>query len=544
MAKGNDKNANQLPDSAMQFIKHVIKKVRYRKMVRADVQAELLTHFEDELQDCNTEQERLEKANHLIEEFGDIKLLATLIRRAKKRCRPLWKKVLIRATQGVGIIFLYIFICTLPLMIGKPTIKVDYLQYLNENEKAGREDSENARVYYEKAAELLVPMPDWLIPNNFDWPSDFNEVELKKLSDWLEKNKEPLEILREAANKYSFWSHYQKSTDKGILAETIQPSITEPLPDYRHLAFAMSDNIRYEAWQGDVNQAMEDCFTIMKMGYNIGGQGFLVEQLVGIALEAVGFGECFRLLDKVDIPAEVLQSTQEKLNKLYAERKPVCSLESEKIYWDDLIQNSFTDDGNGDGRPVNWRGFAYTVESDWTVLKLLTFDYPSRKEITEAVERHFDMSAELMAESPLKLHEEGIDPNNWITDFNEAPIMLEINDSAYCRVHSIGWRLKTDRHALLTVLALFRYFTVEGNFPKELNELVQGGYIKELPLDSYSNKPLVYIPDNEGDFMLYSVGSNFTDDGGTIGTNSQGKRRVKYEDNGDWIYWPLIELEK
>ena len=274
------------------------------------------------------------------------------------------------------------------------------------------------------------------------------------------------------------------------------------------------------------------------------GQGFLIEQLVGVAMEAVGFSECYNILDKVEVPADVLKNTQEKLEKLYSEQKPVYSLESEKIFWYDLIQSSFSDDGNGDGRPINWRGFAYSVESDWTVLKILVFDYPSRKEVTESVNLHFDKTAELMAQTPLKLHEENIDPNNWTGDINRQPVMLDTQVAAYYRIHMQGWRLKTERHSLLTVLALFRYFAEEGNFPQDLNKLVQGGYIKELPLDPYSNKPLIYFADNEANFTLYSVGSNFTDDSGAIGTDSQGKKQVKFGETGDWTFWPLIELKK
>lgn len=166
MAK-EDINSKQLPDVAKQFIEHVIRKVRYNRKARVDVQNELFTHFEDELQDCKTEQERQEKTKHLIEEFGDIKLLATLIRRAKKRCRPLWQKVLIRTAQVFGIIILYIIICAIPLMIGKPTIKIDYVQWLNEKQQADREESENARVYYKEAAELLVDMPKWLSDGSY-----------------------------------------------------------------------------------------------------------------------------------------------------------------------------------------------------------------------------------------------------------------------------------------------------------------------------------------------------------------------------------------
>lgn len=82
-----------LPVCSVEFIKLVIKKMRCRKKVRRDVQAELAAHFEDELKECATDKERDEKAQQLIGDFGDVKLLGILLRRAKKRCRPLWRTV-------------------------------------------------------------------------------------------------------------------------------------------------------------------------------------------------------------------------------------------------------------------------------------------------------------------------------------------------------------------------------------------------------------------------------------------------------------------
>jgi len=49
-----------LPEEARAFIRHVIRKMRYRKKVRAEVQAELVAHFEDELKDCQTPPQREE----------------------------------------------------------------------------------------------------------------------------------------------------------------------------------------------------------------------------------------------------------------------------------------------------------------------------------------------------------------------------------------------------------------------------------------------------------------------------------------------------
>src|SRR5512146_2680821 len=81
-----------LPPCAAEYIAQVVRKVRYRKKVRRDIQAELTAHFEDELRNCTSDAERDARAHRLIETFGDPKLLAVLCRRAKKRCRPLWAR--------------------------------------------------------------------------------------------------------------------------------------------------------------------------------------------------------------------------------------------------------------------------------------------------------------------------------------------------------------------------------------------------------------------------------------------------------------------
>src|SRR4030043_208410 len=105
MEKGHKQvEIKNLPCCACEFIETVVKKMRYRKKVRRDVQAELEAHFEDELKDCKTDEQ---KARQLISEFGDVKLLAVLLRRAKKRCRPLWRKAVVRSFQAVGIVSLY-----------------------------------------------------------------------------------------------------------------------------------------------------------------------------------------------------------------------------------------------------------------------------------------------------------------------------------------------------------------------------------------------------------------------------------------------------
>ena len=104
--KDKYKELDKLPQVIQKYIDLIIKKMRYRKKMRLDVQAELAAHFEDELRDCENLQQREQRAKELIEKFGDAKLLGILLRRAKKRCRPLWRIIVARTFQTIGVLIL------------------------------------------------------------------------------------------------------------------------------------------------------------------------------------------------------------------------------------------------------------------------------------------------------------------------------------------------------------------------------------------------------------------------------------------------------
>jgi hypothetical protein len=74
-----------------------------------------------------------------------------------------------------------------------------------------------------------------------------------------------------------------------------------------------------------------------------------------------------------------------------------------------------------------------------------------------------------------------------------------------------------------------------------LNQLVTAGYLKQLPMDSFSDKPLVYKK-TEDNFILYSVGPDFKDDGGEPGRDRKGRVRL-WVGEGDVVFWPQPESE-
>ncbi len=157
--EGKEFGLEKLPVRTADLIRQVIKKMHYRKEVLSEVMAELTAHFEDELKDCQTDEGIQQKARQLVDDFGDTKLLAILLRRAKKRCRPLWRTVVARTFQAVGALILFFIVYAVWFSTGKPTLSVDYLALLNQMNRPEVRNEDNAWPHYEKAIELYV-QPD------------------------------------------------------------------------------------------------------------------------------------------------------------------------------------------------------------------------------------------------------------------------------------------------------------------------------------------------------------------------------------------------
>jgi hypothetical protein len=83
--------------------------------------------------------------------------------------------------------------------------------------------------------------------------------------------------------------------------------------------------------------------------------------------------------------------------------------------------------------------------------------------------------------------------------------------------------------------ALERYRLANGQYPDTLAALAPK-FISKIPNDVISGESLKYRRTDDGQFLLYSVGWNQTDDGGKIGLTANGKGVDTMQ--GDWV-WPV-----
>lgn len=90
-------------------------------------------------------------------------------------------------------------------------------------------------------------------------------------------------------------------------------------------------------------------------------------------------------------------------------------------------------------------------------------------------------------------------------------------------------------------IALERFRLAHGEFPDELAALAPQ-FLEKIPHDVIGGQPLHYRRSDDGQFVLYSVGWNETDDGGMVEPNAVGVTDRKSETStwdfkqGDWVW--------
>jgi len=536
---------DQLPGCAVEYINLVIQKMRYRKRVRDEVREELVDHFEEHLRDCATNEAKEQKSQQLISEFGDPKTLAILMRRAKKRCRPLWQKILVRSFTAALLIFAYLLICASWLRMGSPTIRINYAQWLTDQQRQGRDESLNAKPEIDKAAELIKKYPGWTkfyyIPRI--WPGDMNETHRTELTETIQAVAEPLNILNKAMEKPYFWADYNtvgplivEANSVLVLNPDFFDSVNQPLGPYRQIAQILATRINWRAYSGDINGAVDDIVSLFRFASHLEQSGLLVEQLVATAIEALSLQRTIMVLPRVDVPAAQLKRLQDEFSVTFAKHEVPIDPNNEKVFWYALIQQGFTDDGKDDGKMLR-AGAPYFVR-DWkdAIWSFLTFSYPDRQQALAQVEKMFAEAQQNFQTTPW-LRTTKISTKSVV--LVNAQVSFQIVAPAYDRISAIAWRFKTQREATLTILAAMRFQKEKGKYPDNLEELVQAGYLTKLPDDYFSPGPLTYKKTGDG-FLLYSWGENLKDDNGQVARDEKGRSNL-FSDEGDWVFWPVVK---
>jgi len=549
MAKKLQKaDLQSLPVCVSEFIKQVIKKMRYRKKVQADVAAELIAHFQDELKECSTDGQKEQKAQLLIDGFGDIKMLAVLLRRAKKRCRPLWRILVARGFQTAGLLILCLIVYIAWFLTGKPVITTNYIEEYNRIVRPAADESLNAAPLYEKAIELYEVSSDdasELIGKKYYEAAPEEKQAMEK---WLSDNRDIFDMVIAGSKKpYCWFENEYDENNKNMMAAVLVPNLS----GFRRLAYALRWRVWINSEKGRYQDAFDDIKACYRLGRHLKGNKTIIAQLVGVAIEALAVQELRSIVSQHKIESAILAALQKDFEQMVADEDFVVRLDVERLSTYDAIQRCFTEDRLGKGHIIfevpnvllsmeEGLGLSnYSIFEKFLRVPLhILFTHPNKQQTREMADRFYAFYDEIAQKSPGQFHSEAIDIEKEAAEIIRGNILLEILTPLIHRMYELSYRNKTDVEATLVIIAILRYNQDVGDYPENLEQLVTAGYIKEIPLDSFSdNKPLVYKKTDDN-FLLYSFGENLKDDGGEIALDDKGKAK-KWADEGDWVFWPV-----
>jgi hypothetical protein len=358
-------------------------------------------------------------------------------------------------------------------------------KYVDELNKIGinsRSQIDNAAPYYLKAIELYAQGPEGLNDKTKRWPEEITTKEKELLNKWVQDNTQALEQLKIGSKKSYCWFD-----QPGLTIES-----NPLLKDIREFFLVLQARINLQAEKGNISSVIDDIVTLYKFGIHISnGPKPLDEKMVGVAIKGVSTRAAFNMLDKKLLDANSIKTLENSLKELTAKYDESFDIRGEKLLTQEKVETD----------PANSFYLAYLKS---------TIEY-------------LDHVATM---TPWKLKNDKSIPssqtNPWIETL--APAMA--------RIIEIEHRSKVDIKGLITTLSILRYKEDKNKYPANLSELISAGYLENLPIDPFSNKPLVYKQTQEG-FMLYSFGADLDDDGGRHSNWGYGEK------GGDQVFWPV-----
>jgi len=544
-----EQRTEDLPQVLVDLVEMLARKAGGSRRVRLEVAEELTGHFADALGDFKSKAAREESALKLIESFGDVKMLAKLIKRGKKRCRPLWRKVLSRSLFCLGALIVLFVLYSAWFFTGKPVFSVNYLTKLNDAVRpVALEPDKNAWCDYEEAIDLYVAPEEELAERirrtageaKYVRFSELESAEQAAILEWILRNEQAWARFEAASGKPYCYRKYdvgKPEEEEPMLLAVLLPHLGE-LRKIAQLGAWRSE--KYLADNEPV-EAARTCLTLVRVGRQwYEDRATLIEQLVARSIINMAETELLEVIARGNLSVEQTRRLKQELTGIFKDGYPhMTAIAAEHMMFEDAVQWSFTKGGPGGG---------HIVAKSFAQLGLLTADYEpavfglsllhaGRNRTLQMGEKLYGRMEETIRMSPYEKKTGNVKTaadllasyNRWRYAFLWAFI------PAVERVSTVRYEGKALHEATLTVLALRLHQLEKGTLPDTLDELTQSGYLKSLPDDPFSAGSLVYKRDGD-DFVLYSLGEDFDDDNGMQNLDDPWGRR---RSGGDRVFWPV-----
>jgi hypothetical protein len=561
----------ELPPELAAAVRQVVSRSRLWRPEKVDVAAELIAHFQDGQAAGRTPAE-------LLHSFGDPQASAKLIRRAKRRGRPMIWHAWRYGSMGLAAMFLVYAIAGLWMATDRPSVKVDYLADFNKPAIAVPDDQRAWPLY----RDALLAMGAHSTKENDNWSmldtldAKPGAADWKKLDVFLTDHADSLAKLREAAARPNLGfvastSHADFSAkDRELFGVTVPKDeieqskkriledrwlISTLIPDLQQLrnsGIVLAADARRATAAGDGNTALADVRAMLGVSRHCEELPFIVCLLVGDAVQ-----------DRARKTIQYVITTNPKLwssdqvrdlaHQLVASQMDWRrGLQGERTCFYDSMQRVYTDNGHGDGRlalnvsrdknlfeliaSVSTEGTVHTSAFSNPFLALLsipaanmaiagrkemidTYDQVTNQALARLGTPYWTWSKEPSLDEEVQSLKKGR-----LYGFRHFFVLLlaPSHDTFLNRVVASD----TNREGVFIGMALELYHREHGKWPESLSEL-SPKYLPTLPADPITGKPLHYkIVDDRP--IVYSVGVDGDDDGGRLAKNKDGEIHADY----------------
>lgn len=535
--------AADLPSSTADLIYRVVQRTGLWRLEKAAVTDELIAHFADGVVAGST-------AEQLLDSFGDERVAAKLIRRAKRRGRPWPWKVWNAGLRVMAAVLATYAVLLIRFCVSKPTISIDYLATLNAPIVAVPQ-SDRAWPLWRQAILACADRDKdgGLAFADAVYDQGEPNVPWSETVRWLDQHGAGVELARQAAQKPAL------GFVLGPGGSADDPSM--PFPSLRQIPFTagnehsgesvveaglphlnylwrigsfLSLDARLAAERGEGARAERDVMAMFGLGRQLeSSDGFLVSQGVGMGVDRSALRRVRMILSAFP----QLLSDEQLVRIAHAISGPrvaadLMTFGVEREVFADIVQRSFTDDGYGNGqitlaglrfvgRLTAWMSDSSRPDSiHLAAASSLSVLSVSRAELMIRYNRLMDQT-EANFRRPVRE-----------VDLRNAPKQFDVMKSFWLgqlrfaiwetfmkdlsRSQAACERYLGDRDGVEVGIAVELYRRQHGHFPSSLKQLTPG-LLPEVPADRITGDPVKYKL-IDGKPVVYSVGADRIDDGG------------------------------
>jgi hypothetical protein len=575
--------ASGLPEEIQRTLQTVVSRARLWSREQRDVARELVAHFADALA-AGVAPEKS------VQDFGDPQRAAQMIRRAKRRNRPLLWQLWMRTWQAMGVCVVAVALVYVALALryytASPVIARNYLAEINAP-ALNVPEPERAWPVYRRALLGAPVLPPSLGPGNPDWHTlRLDDPRWPRVEEYLTKLGETLELTREATGRPHLGVAFSTAWDEELMrhrallteepewvpppqvAEENPPLFTVLLPhlsELRRLSRNLEADARRAARQGDAKRVVADLAGLLGLARHMDEVPFSISGMVALSCYTGALRATLDILEERPevLGREDLRALAHLLAAFAGGGNIRIDLREDPLFVEDALQRAYSDDGRGDGRltPKGVELLKYFDPpislSEMRALAGESFDkvqgpviaaaVASRREVMREHKRIFEAYE---AEASRPMWEWGrapgaaalgsIDAGPWKMRYRVLSSLLP----AFLSLAVQGENVTQERDATLTAIALELYRRDHGEYPQSLDALAPA-YIPAIPPDRVDGCPLRYLL-RDGRPLLYSIGIDGVDDRGIPPANEPAREAVRRYPTrpgappvlADWILWP------